>query len=132
MGRRPAGDNRGAVIGKTVKWLRTANNKSLDEVSGATGLTKGYLPDLENGKVPTPGFFTILSICQYFHVSISWMAGENNPFTCFQASQFFTAFGEKLAPEDWGALWGVAERLTRTAGTVAEREQADGKEADCG
>ena len=109
----------GVEIGRRIKWLRTANSRTLDDVARGIGSTKGHLSGLENGKVPSPGVQQIARIAEYFGVTVSWIIGEKNPFDCFQASQFFMAFNECLKPDDWGLLWLVAKRL-------AEKEQADG------
>jgi transcriptional regulator with XRE-family HTH domain len=61
----------GALVGQEIKDLRRASNVTLSELSDATGLSKGYLSQIERG-ISSPSIKALHSISRALGVNISW------------------------------------------------------------
>lgn len=58
-------------IGREVKYLRKARDSTLADLSSATGLSKGYLSQVERG-ISNPSIKALHSISRALDVTISW------------------------------------------------------------
>ena len=61
----------GALVGQEIKDLRRASNVTLSELSNATGLSKGYLSQIERS-ISSPSIKALHSISRALGVNISW------------------------------------------------------------
>lgn len=61
----------GAAVGHEIKDLRRASNVTLSTLSEATGLSKGYLSQIERG-ISSPSIKALHSISRALGVNISW------------------------------------------------------------
>ncbi|MBC8241980.1 MAG: cupin domain-containing protein [Alphaproteobacteria bacterium] len=76
---RPASDNAppnsandvSEVVGEEIRHLRKAHNTKLSELSETTGLSVGYLSQIERG-ISSPSVKALHSISQALGVTISW------------------------------------------------------------
>lgn len=70
-------------IGKNVKKLRTGAKMSMDDLSGASGVSKAMLSQIEAGKV-NPTVATLWKIAQAFRVDFNvLLRGEGNRIKLF-------------------------------------------------
>ena len=53
-----------------LKWSREKCNLTLREVENQTGISNGYLSQVETGKIDNPGFFKICKILTLYGVGI--------------------------------------------------------------
>src|ERR1700726_251766 len=57
-------------LGETIKHLRIAREWTLDTLSKASGFSKGFLSELENGKRSNLGSATLMKIADAFKVPV--------------------------------------------------------------
>lgn len=57
-------------LGETIKHLRLAREWTLDTLSKASGVSKGFLSELENGKRSNLGSATLMKIADAFKVPV--------------------------------------------------------------
>lgn len=65
------------MLGENIRQLRYIKNWSLDELSEKTGVSKGGLSDIENGKAKNPRIDTISNIAKTLEVSIESMLRDD-------------------------------------------------------
>jgi len=53
--------------------LRESKNLSLRDVEKKTGISNGYLSQLESGKVSSPSIQIVMSLATFYEVDIGWL-----------------------------------------------------------
>jgi len=61
----------GIDVGKALKELRKKNGVSQGDIFRATGLERGYLSKIENGKIKQPRITTIYKLAGFFNIKVS-------------------------------------------------------------
>jgi transcriptional regulator with XRE-family HTH domain len=110
--RMPGADPRAAAIGAQLRAARLAARKSMAEVAGQAGLTKGYLSKLERDLVNV-SVASLLRLCDALDVSVS--------------SLFQPATGEIVrasARPPAGSSWGTGTRAFWLSPSGERRMQA--------
>lgn len=51
-----------------LKFARKVKGMSLKELSYATGISTGYLNNIENGKITNPSFFKIIKLLELYNL----------------------------------------------------------------
>lgn len=79
------------TMGRRLKRLRKDRRLTLVEASNGAGLSKSYVWDMENNKLPNPGANNILSIARSYGVSVEFvLEGADDPkFSNFEISSLF-------------------------------------------
>ena len=65
------------TIGERIKYLRTQNNWTVQQLADLINKTKGNVSSYENNKYE-PSAQTIIKICEQFNVSADWLLTEIN------------------------------------------------------
>lgn len=65
------------TIGARLKELRIRNNKSLQDVADAVGISKAHVWNLEKGESANPSMDVLVKLAGLFRVSVSDLVGEN-------------------------------------------------------
>lgn len=63
------------TIGERIKYLRTQNNWTVQQLADLINKTKGNVSSYENNKYE-PSAQTIIKICEQFNVSADWLLTE--------------------------------------------------------
>lgn len=63
------------TLGGQITWRRQCAGISLNDLARETGISKGYLSEIENGKAPRPGVYAVQKIAIAFGVSIETLIG---------------------------------------------------------
>lgn len=58
-------------VGERLVYLRKLSGKTLREVSKESGVSYGYLSDLERGKFSNPGVDRLLTLSKAFGITVS-------------------------------------------------------------
>lgn len=66
-------------VGNNLKSIRQQHNYSRRELSELSGLSPGYLEEIENDK-KTPTIDTLLKISRVYQITVSNLIGEVNDF----------------------------------------------------
>lgn len=64
-------------IGAKLKELRIKNNKSLQDVADAIGISKAHVWNLEKGESANPSMEVLVKLAGLFKISVSDLIGEN-------------------------------------------------------
>jgi transcriptional regulator with XRE-family HTH domain len=72
-----SGGEQTVTIGAKLKELRIKNNKSLQEVADAVGISKAHVWNLEKGESANPSMEVVVKLAGLFKVSVSDLVGEN-------------------------------------------------------
>lgn len=56
------------MIGGKFKTIREAKNLTLRDVEDATGISNAYLSQLENGKIKSPSYKTVKTLCDFYGI----------------------------------------------------------------
>ena len=59
-----------------LKWCRRVKGKTLREVEAESGISNGYLSQLETGKIKDPGLFLIAKLAKYYGVKLDELLEE--------------------------------------------------------
>lgn len=65
------------AIGARLKELRIKNNKSLQEVADAIGISKAHVWNIEKGESANPSMDILNKLADFFRVGVSDLVGEN-------------------------------------------------------
>ena len=58
-----------------ITWRRQCAGVSLNALAQEAGVSKGYLSEIENGKVPRPGVYAVQRIAIALHCTIEELIG---------------------------------------------------------
>ncbi len=64
------------ALGRRIKRLREEYGMTLDQLESASGVSKGYLSQLERGERTNPGLDLVRRIAGGFDISVSELLGE--------------------------------------------------------
>lgn len=59
-----------------LRWLRKKRRWTLDDLATASGVTKGYLSQLENEKEKNPTIAVVIALASAFGLTVSELLGE--------------------------------------------------------
>lgn len=62
-------------FGARLKRLREARGLSIARLAQRSGITQGYLSQIEAGKRPTPGIGTLIALASAFRISLDELTG---------------------------------------------------------
>lgn len=65
------------TIGAKLKELRIRNNKSLQDVADAVGISKAHVWNLEKGDSANPSMEVLKKLAGLFKIGVSELIGEN-------------------------------------------------------
>ena len=57
-------------LAERLKWCRRVKGKTLREVEVESGVSNGYLSQLETGKIKDPGVYLMLKLARYYGVGL--------------------------------------------------------------
>lgn len=98
-------------LASKLKELRLKRGQSLQQVGDAVSVSKAHIWELEKGTSTNPGLELLKKLAAHFHVTVQYLAEDNEDERDQSSLQFFREFGGKLSDGDWETLRVVAERL---------------------
>lgn len=125
------------MIGKNIRSVRKQQGLSINKLSELSGVSLGYLSDLENGKMSNPSDNTIEAISEVLNVSSDYLQGRSICFIINERLETIkmplselcekTGLSEKYyqnldsmipTPYDYERLAGIAEVLGMAQGSL--------------
>jgi transcriptional regulator with XRE-family HTH domain len=108
-----------ATLGGRIRRLREERGLSLGELETASGVTKGYLSQLESGKAANPSVISATKIAQGLGVRLADLVGEfeteptpmeNLPEGLRDFIALAESSGSAVSPDDVNMLLGIRYR----------------------
>ena len=120
-------------LGKAIRLRRKALNKTMEVVARETGLTIGFISQVERG-ISSPSLSSLMAISQALQTSVEQLLSVPEEFTEYQSKdtrQTYSIgnagrFYEKLGPGFSGALL-YSHIIHRPAGHVSEHMEHEGE-----
>ena len=75
------------AIGERIKKLRKAKNWSCRKLAQLSGVSQGYISDVENGNIVSPSGIAISKLAKAFGVSTDYLLGHTDDPTPLKASK---------------------------------------------
>lgn len=104
-------------LGAKLTTLRSKNNKSLQDVADAVGLSKTHIWELEKGRSKNPSREVLTKLADYFSVSVADLIGEN-PNAEGEDPTLIALYRnlKELKPDELETIRILMERLKKTKG----------------